>query len=549
MMRWNPERLIGRLWHSAYLDPLIGALEELRAWAVAGAFTLITIVTVGGAGETGARQPFRITATDAAGVFTLDILRGGVMGATVDGQVLPQSRIVQRGRQLLLKGADWANDLEIETTPVGGIRWQRRGPAPAAVAQEFPIELRWARAYFAEVDSVSRADGGRLWGVRMAGPMLFVARASRTVVANVPDSAGILTEREGVWVGTLPENVGIANTAVEWAGRRWTMVMWPVPSQGYARRRLLLHESFHRIQPLIGLAMGNPSNAHMASRDGRIYTRLEWRALAEALIRTGDARIRAIEDALSFRARRYALFSTAAAAEHALERNEGLAEYTGFRLSGLPEAARAVAEADALMDREGAANFARSFAYASGPAYGSLLDAADPEWRTRLKGGDGLEELLRAAYGLPRPDGKDVDERASRYDGARVIAEETRTAERAAAEQARLRAMFLEGPTLTLPVGESFGYSFNPNGAVPLEGQGTVYRTAEVRDDWGKLTVESGGVLLKLADGLITGVVVPVPPGSETAPTSGEGWRLDLADGWAVRPGTRDGNWVVVHHP
>jgi hypothetical protein len=56
------------------------------------------------------------------------------------------------------------------------------------------------------------------------------------------------------------------------------------------------------------------------------------RALAEALSHDGDGRRAAIRDALDFRARRRALFPGAAEEEDALERNEGMAEYTGLVL-------------------------------------------------------------------------------------------------------------------------------------------------------------------------------------------------------------------------
>lgn len=579
-MNERTHELIRRLCDAPYLDAALGDLEELRArrarergrwfarrrywldlagilfwqsrlrrwrareWSAAGMLAAAGVLTLAGV-PAPAVPPSEstITATDAAGVFTLEMRRGRVVRATVDGRTLPPERVTQRGALLVLRGADGGEDLEIQVTPAGGIRWEGRE------RQERPIELPWARQYFAEVDSVSAADGGALWGVPLAGPMLFVDRASRFVVANTADTLGILAPDEGLWIGTLPEDVGIANTAVDWSGRRWTMVMWPVSSWGYTRRALLLHESFHRIQPQLAFSVGDPTNAHLATRDGRILTRLEWRALAEALLRDGAPRRAAVEDALAFRARRHALFPDAASEERLLELNEGLAEYTGLRLSGLPETAQAVTAARELIRREGADNLSRSFAYASGPAYGVLLDAADRPWRDRLGRGVGLDDLLRRAYRLGAVDGAEAEVRGRRYDGERIVTEETRAAELRAAERARLLAAFVEGPTLTLPVGDAFGYSFNPNGVVPLEGHGSVHLVAEVRDAWGRLTVESGGVLLRRPDRLITGVVVTVPPDADGPPMSGDGWRLDLATGWVVVPGARPGDWVVRPGP
>jgi hypothetical protein len=235
----------------------------------------------------------------------------------------------------------------------------------------------------------------------------------------------------------------------------------------------------------------------------------------------------------------------ASAEERALELNEGLAEYTGLTLSGLPASVLADRAAVALAQREGSERFARGFAYASGPAYGVLLDQSGVEWRVRARAGADLGDLLAEAYGVEAT-AVGAEQRAVAYDGERLIAAETRRAERMAAELARLRQRFLEGPTLRLSPDASFRYSFNPNAATPLAGAGTVYETSRVTDEWGVLTVESGGVLLQRSERGITGVLVPVAAGATQPPLQGEGWRLELAEGWRVVRGDRMGDWKVV---
>ncbi|HMF16664.1 MAG TPA: hypothetical protein VKE98_05620, partial [Gemmataceae bacterium] len=67
-------------------------------------------------------------------------------------------------------------------------------------------------------------------------------------MANRPDPQGALKPKDGVWTGTFPDNLNPANTAIDWLGVRWTMVMWPVNDFRQPRERLLVHECFHRIQ-------------------------------------------------------------------------------------------------------------------------------------------------------------------------------------------------------------------------------------------------------------------------------------------------------------
>ena len=96
----------------------------------------------------------------------------------------------------------------------------------AAAKQESAIKLSLANHYFQEAKAASDRDGGKLWGVTLYGPMLFVDEATRSVAANEPDKNGILRKEANVFVGKLPDEINVANTAVNWAGVKWTMVIW-----------------------------------------------------------------------------------------------------------------------------------------------------------------------------------------------------------------------------------------------------------------------------------------------------------------------------------
>jgi len=410
-----------------------------------------------------------------------------------------------------------------------------------------PIPLAAARAAFEEAREASDADGGHRWGVRLYGPTLFVDPATRFVVANRNDAEGLLAEREGVFTGTLPEREGIANTATRWAGVTWTMVMWPLPEDPASRTRLLIHESFHRVAPEIGIPGSNPSNAHLETPDGRTWLRLERRALAQALILRGDERRRAIEDALVFRRYRRSLFSKAAEEERLLELNEGLAEYTGHALSGLQPAILARESSLRLEREDREASFARSFAYASGPAYGVLLDEAGAEWRRGLGANADLGALLaEAIHWKPSAElSKEAQERAPRYDGEAVAAEERERAEAREAAVARHRARYIEGPVLLLPLSGDVSYTFDPRRVEPIGDLDSVYGTLRVTDRWGILEAPGGALLTRAPAGNVASVRVPAPKEAEGLFLAGEGWTLSLEKGWRVVPGARSGDFTV----
>jgi hypothetical protein len=417
--------------------------------------------------------------------------------------------------------------------------------AAAAQEREPPIDHARAAVFFEEARALEAASP---WASPLYGPILFVEPESRYVVANEPDPEGALRDMGGVFVGTLPQSEGIANTAVSWIGKRWTMLVWPLPRGYFERRRLIGHELFHRLGPELGIPMASPANAHLDTAEGRLGFRLELRALARALASSGTERQKAVEDALAFRIRRHEAFPEGAVEERALELNEGLAEYTGIRVS-LPEGSRAGWAVQRMESREVQAargGVTRNFAYATGPGYGLLLDAAVPGWHETVNESSDFGVLLAQAYGVELDDALVADSRLrmTRYDGTVLEAFESAREAARAREQAEFRARYLEEPVLTLPVDEEFGYSFNPNRVAALDGVGQVYATAEVRGGWGTMDV-SGGVLMKRSERGVTAVVVPAPTDPEARPVSGDGWTLVLLDGWEIARGERAGDWVV----
>lgn len=382
--------------------------------------------------------------------------------------------------------------------------------------------------------------------------MLIADPATRGVIANM-DGLETPLEREGaVFRGRLPDDVPIANTAVRWNGRVWTMLVTPLPKDEPGRSILLMHEAWHRIQDQVGLKALNADQPQLATEDGRVSLRLELRALAEALGATDPAARRvAVEDALTFRAWRHARFPEARDAEDALERHEGLAEYTGRLLSRddamIPHLAEHLAEHLGKGDR--VREYARSFAYYTGPAYGLLLDATAPDWKASWDRREGLPQLLARVLGLKvAADDAAFAASGARYGATTIQAEEApRALEEAprALEQATrvasLRSGLIDGPVLVAPVaGASF--SFDPNTVTPLPPEGTVYGVIRAAADWGVLAVEKGGLLS--TDWSRLTVAHPGVPAMEGC-LKGEGWTLTLKPGWHLTPGPRDGDWTI----
>ena len=300
--------------------------------------------------------------------------------------------------------------------------------ARVADAAEPAIPNDAARAVFAEAGALCAADDGKLWGVSLCGPIMLVDPATHAFAANRNDAQGTLTDAGGVFTGTLPRDLNVANTAFEWSGIRWTQLQWPLPDDSGVRATLLMHESFHRVQPKLALPPPREAdNAHLDTLDGRYLLQLEWRALAQALQAPGERTARgAAEDALRFRNERRQLYPGAGESEAALELNEGLAQYTGVMLGNATPEARTAAALRDLLQQAQDPSFVRSFAYANGPAYGLLLDRFAAGWQRRIAPGDDLGVLLLNGLKISgvADSASQLGKRAARYDGDALLKSE-----------------------------------------------------------------------------------------------------------------------------
>ncbi|HET6432351.1 hypothetical protein [Dyella sp.] len=391
-----------------------------------------------------------------------------------------------------------------------------------------------------EAEAICTRDAGAFWGHSLCGPMVLVDPIDRDVVANRADGRGVLKPSGAFFAGTLPASVILANTSIEWSGIRWSEILWPGPGDADQRHVMLAHEMFHRIQPALKMTLPEGDNRHLDTLEGRYLIQLEWRALAAALrAPTTTARRQAVADALLFRNERYRLFPAAATNENDLEANEGIAEYTGTRLGLTTSQARIRYALHDLTAFVQAPSFVRSFAYATGPAYGLLLDQADPGWHSHFAPGQRLDQLLGEALRLPPPAFATLKARKAAYDDGTLRTSEVKRDEVRRAHLAELTAKLVDGPVLVLPLDHS-SLQFNPQTLVPLGDLGTVYPTLRLDDDWGVLEVDGDARVDQQAK-----IATVSAAGIGASDRHGHGWKLTLSPGWVVVPGARKGDLAV----
>jgi hypothetical protein len=233
--------------------------------------------------------------------------------------------------------------------------------------------------------------------------------------------------------------------------------------------------------------------------------------------------------------------------EASMEKQEGLAEYTGVSIA-LRETGETISrEARAVEAFEDTQNYSRSFAYATGPALGLLLDRYRPGWRAGIAQAESLDSMLIAALKFQPPQNEDLHrvatQRAKLYGYTAVASAEREREQRRQALLAELKTKFIDGPTLNFPTVSKMNRNFRPTTLVPFPPYGTFYPTGTFTAGWGKLQVESGGALVAPDNRSLR---LQAPSNIEARPLRGPGWILELAPRWTIQPAERPGSYVVT---
>lgn len=387
--------------------------------------------------------------------------------------------------------------------------------------------------YFKQVEEATFLHQG-VWDKDIYGPILLVDTSTREVYANLPDAEGALKFDKGVYKGILPKEVTFSNTDIQWSGTHWAMVTLPLSTNEHDRVDLITHELFHVAQPSLGFRNRREENNHLDIREGRIYLRLEMAALEAALkARRFNRAEDHLRNALIFRKYRQMLYRGSETTENSLELLEGLATYTGQIMSGRNKWQWREYLIRRIEQFEKVPSFVRSFAYETVPVYGFFLYQKDNHWNKKVDGETQFTEFFSEAFGVDRRIllQSYVKQVAEDYRGRTIADEESKREVSNNLVLDMYREKFFEEPRLEIRL-EEMNMAFNPQNLIPLdEDEGTVYPTITLSDNWGILTVEEGGALLRND---WRWVIVSEPLEITGKRIVGEGWVIELNEGYEV---------------
>ncbi|OEK01105.1 hypothetical protein BFP97_06100 [Roseivirga sp. 4D4] len=386
-------------------------------------------------------------------------------------------------------------------------------------------ESRIAEKYFQSLDSQLTIDQNHFWGQTLKGPVILVNPTTRLFYSNENDALKTFSKIGRIYADTLPDDIPIANTALTWNKKRWTMAMLPLSENVKNRNRLLIHESFHRIQPSLGFNSTNPENAHLDLFEGRVNMRLEIAALKLALLSSDDTELKKhLQAAIHYRRARH-LYPKAQINENRHELNEGLAEYTALMLNGFnrKEAIEFLINQAEKFTKSN--SFQKSFAYLTLPMYGFLLNDRDNDWHKKLTDESMLTDLIIESFNLKTLSALLIPN-SEEYDYATIVSEEKLFSHENRQRVDRYQDLFIKSPTVRLPTSGSTG-SFDPNRIYQFNPYGKVYGKASVIAHWGLLEINKEALFTSNDTVMIT-----TPYEELNSIISGDGWTLKLNNGW-----------------
>jgi hypothetical protein len=393
-------------------------------------------------------------------------------------------------------------------------------------------DWKQAETAITELKEAFKYEKGQTWNHSLEGALMLVNRDTRTIIANEPDNLNELIRQKSLYIGKLPENINIANTAFNWNGKRWTLVALPLPETKEERLNHLIHESFHRIQPTIGFdSLSETQSVHLDSKNGRVYLKLELEALKKALkSNTPDIHIK---NALLFRQYRYKIFPEAKNAENTLEIIEGLAEYTGSVLSQREESelkAHYYSNIDLFYSMP---TFVRSFAYFTIPVYGYFMQQTNKKWNLQITKDTNLSDFIYTFFGVTQKgiSSEEIIKLGKDYGIDTILKNETEREQKREALTKTYKDIFV-GDSIVIIDLENLSIGFNPSNIMPLDSYGTVYPTLRITDNWGILEVDSCGALMSPEWDMVT---ISYPELITDTIASGKGWKLKINNSWELR--------------
>jgi len=390
-----------------------------------------------------------------------------------------------------------------------------------------------ALQYFTRIEDICNRDNGRLWGKNLNGPLMFIDRTNRRIIANSPDEEGILKFDDGIYSGIYPKDMLISNAPVHFGGVLFAVAPLPEEENEFRITTIAIHSLFHRFQEMKGLRSSGYNTNNMDEKQARLWIKLEWKALRKAITSEGAERNLAVRDALIFRGANRELYQNDANDENHFENYEGLATFT-YTLLCTTTCEEFRANLFENLDRIYAMqSYSRSYGFIHGALYATLLYEKGFNFKMITSPNFDLGKSVKELYAIELPEFcRDVaGSLALNYDITTINDEEEKRLAEIREDLNKQVSIFTEKSVVFIQL-ESPYFDFEPENVHSLDTLGTLYNSIRVSDSWGKLTVDKGGCLI--SNNFKNLRITAKGFKKERTRVSGDGWSLILNDDWEI---------------
>jgi hypothetical protein len=358
-------------------------------------------------------------------------------------------------------------------------------------------------------------------------------RPTRKIFANQPDKEGILKEKNGVYVGDYPKELIIESKPVEFGGTLFAMTPLPTQEDNYRIKTRAINSLCHLFQKISGLEPASFNTRNMDDKNARLWLKLEWKALRNAINNEGDIRLQAIRDALIFRGARRELYPKSVNDENRFEDYQGLATFTSITLcedTAGKSKKRLIENLDRTYTMQ---SYGRIYGFIHGALYAYLAQEKGFDFKTIHSDSIDLGNRVKDLYNIQLPlICRDVaGSIALSYEIESIYKEEEQRLTDIKERIHKEISSFTEKPVVYLEL-ESPYFDFEPENIRSLDTLGTIYSAMRVSDNWGKLTVDKGGCLVSYN---LKYLRVTARNFKESKyHIYGDGWHLILNDDWEI---------------
>ncbi len=400
------------------------------------------------------------------------------------------------------------------------------------------------------------ADNGKLWNGNLWSENILVLDENEMVYTLNKDLSNASRDSFLYYKQVEEKTLLHTNTNQEFEGEKWAIVqnydMTPSDSC-----QTPIHELFHLFHSKQLNIAGNIVE-YLDEYKAKILLRSEFEALRNSIksLQKNDdkAAKQYLSDAIYFRTKREKQFKSQNHFALKLETLEGLASYTGYKLSAHKDLYRmAILE---LNGRENPTGLNRSFAYATGLAYGLVFDHFQVKWRTDLKHIYSFSDIYKQQKILKQSENNKVEAIKQRNKYYEIEREESKRKLTNDSIRQFYKNIFVKQPILVVhrdTSDKTYYMSYDMNSTFTLGKEGIVYSAISSSSTnpfvfgnfktTGETQIGKTGILITSDFEKLT---FPKPIKIEGNIITGENYIIELNKAWTVKQIDKKGNLEIV---